>query len=294
MKLSIVANPDKYSIQKPLSQTLTWCTKHDHDVYLTDTLFSRFSDIAGSKNIHVLKSEKACVESSDFVIAIGGDGTLLHTAQIVKNHSLPILGINTGKLGFMANVQPNQVEYSLKCLETGNFNTDNRYFLKGNITGDKKSDYYALNEFLFSRRGTTSLITITVYYDGNLLNRFWADGLIIATPTGSTAYNLSAGGPIIMPGTPLMVVTPINPHTLTTRPLVLPSNRVLTIKPDTPPENILFSRDGRPVKKTFEEITITQSSLSIQLVQLPEQTYFKTLRSKLMWGQDNREENDHF
>lgn len=292
MKLSVIANPEKYSIREPLTQTLSWCRSKNYDVFLTDKLFGQFSDITNASNIHVLKSEKDCVESSDFVIAIGGDGTLLHTSQIVKDHPLPILGINTGKLGFMANVQPDQVKYSLECLESNNFHIDTRYFLKANITGDSKNSYYALNELLFSRRDTTSLITITVYYDGDLLNRFWADGLIVATPTGSTAYNLSAGGPIIMPGTPLMVVTPINPHTLTTRPLVLPSDKILTIKPDTQPENILFSCDGRAVKKTFEEITITQSSLSIQLVQLPEQTYFKTLRSKLMWGQDNREENN--
>lgn len=294
MKLSVIANPEKYSIREPLTQMLSWCRSKNHDVYLTDKLFSQFPDITNASNIHVLDSEKKCVESSDFVIAIGGDGTLLHTSQIVKNHPLPILGINTGKLGFMANVQPDQVKYSLECLESDHFQIDTRHFLKANITDDNKSDYFALNELLFSRRGTTSLITITVYYDGNLLNRFWADGLIVATPTGSTAYNLSAGGPIIMPGTPVMVVTPINPHTLTTRPLVLPSDKTLTIKPVTPAENILFSCDGRAVKKTFEEISITQSSLSIQLVQLPEQTYFKTLRSKLMWGQDNREENNDF
>lgn len=133
------------------------------------------------------------------------------------------------------------------------------------------------------------MISLEVEYDGELINNYWADGLIISSPTGSTAYNLSAGGPIVLPNTPVVVLTPINPHTLTTRPLVLPSGRMITVRTGNSGDNVLFSYDGIVLPHNSKlDINIIQSDFSVYLIQLPEQNYFETLRNKLMWGLDKR------
>jgi len=286
MKFSIIANPEKYAIKDPFTETLIWCDKNRHHIFIPETLKKLIPENVSDRSFTLTKNEADSASESDLVIAIGGDGTMLHTAQIIKNTEIPVLGINTGKLGFMANVQPNAVNSALRVIAEGKHKTEKRFFLKATV---KKAEYFALNEFLFSRKGSTSLVTLTAYYDGELLNRFWSDGLIISTPTGSTAYNLSAGGPIIMPGTPVMVITPINPHTLTTRPLVVPSESELKIEVKNDSEHIIFSYDGKPVNESISEVVITKSEEFINLVRMPDQTYFKTLREKLMWGADNRE-----
>ncbi len=286
MKFSIIANPERYAIRDPFTETLIWCDQNSHHLFIPESLKKLIPVSVSPESYTLLRNEEDCASESDLVVAIGGDGTMLHTAQIIKNTNIPVLGINTGKLGFMANVQPNDVNSALSTIVEGKHKTEKRSFLKAST---KNTEFHALNEFLFSRKGSTSLVTLTAYYDDQLLNRFWSDGLIISTPTGSTAYNLSAGGPIVMPGTPVMVITPINPHTLTTRPLVVPSNRELKIKVEDDSEHIIFSYDGKSVDENISEVSITQSDAFINLVQLPDQSYFKTLRDKLMWGADNRE-----
>lgn len=295
MKLGILANPEKYSIKEPLKRVLDWCSERDHTVYLSADFMDSVSGVSFNHTVTVLESEQQCVINSDFIITIGGDGTMLHAAQFVKHSSAPVLGINTGRLGFMANVQPSQVEIALDELEHGRFDVEQRAML--HATSEEGEEFNALNEFLFTKKDTSSMVTLRAEYDGTLLNRFWADGLLISTPTGSTAYNLSAGGPIVMPGTPVMILTPINPHTLTTRPLVLPSDKNLVIEVKEQPDHILFSRDGRMFDNSITRITIQKSEYSVGLVMLRNQNYFETLRNKLMWGLDNRRtgsENEEF
>lgn len=289
MSFCIIANPEKYSIQDPLERVIKWCQINKTEIFVTQKLRNHFPKIVIGDAIYVVKSEKKAVQTADVIIAMGGDGTMLHTAHLVKKLQKPLLGINTGKLGFMANIQPSQIEEALQCVEKKEYRLDKRQMLKAN-TEDEKS-YYALNEFLFSRKDTSTMINLEVEYDGSLINHYWADGLIISSPTGSTAYNLSAGGPIIQPNTPVMVVTPINPHTLTTRPLVLPNNRPLTVRSVGTSEHILFSYDGivQPHNSKLD-IEIIQSDFSVDLIQLPDQNYFETLRNKLMWGFDKRKD----
>lgn len=288
MKFSVLANPEKYSVQEPLKRVLTWCKKENTPVYLSEHLAKEFPDLTALPCIHIEKTEEEAVQQSDIIIAIGGDGTMLHTAHLLKSEEKPVLGINTGKLGFMANIQPDSVESALQRVIEKSYNIDKRSLFKAT---SREETYFALNEFLFTKKDTSSLIRLQVDYDGDMINNYWADGLIISTPTGSTAYNLSAGGPIVLPNTPVMIVTPINPHTLTTRPLVLPAGRELEITSDESPEHILFSYDGVVMPLTDSlNVKITQSDYSIHLIQLPEQNYFETLRSKLMWGLDMRKE----
>ena len=292
MKFCVIANPEKYSIQDPLIRVVDWCKQRGISLYLTDELYSFYPELAESENqlIHRVKTEEEALQGADIIIAMGGDGTMLHTAHLVKFSSKPVLGINTGKLGFMANVQPDQVESALELILRGDFSIDKRTLLQAN-SGENETRY-ALNEFLFSRKDTSSMISLTVEYDGKLINDYWVDGLIVSSPSGSTAYNLSAGGPIVLPGTPVMLLTPINPHTLTTRPLVLPSNKILTVKTSETPENILFSYDGIPIPHNRKlDVGIKQSEYSVHLIQLPDQNYFETLRNKLMWGMDKRKKS---
>lgn len=289
MKFSIIANPEKYTVQEPLERVVSWCRQKSIRIFASSKLREQSEDVLEGPGISVYDSEFEATDHSDIVISIGGDGTMLHTAHIIKERNLPILSINTGRLGFMANIQPTQIEHALQSIADKKYHLDKRRMLKA--TKENDESFYALNEFLFSRKDTSSMIKLEADYDGTLINQYWADGLIVSSPTGSTAYNLSAGGPIIQPSTPVMVLTPINPHTLTTRPLVLPSNRPLTIRSSQNSEHILFSYDGiiEPHDRTLD-IEIIQSDFSVSIIQLPEQNYFETLRNKLMWGMDNRQE----
>ena len=287
MKISIVANPEKYSIQEPLFNVIEWCNTNGKTLLLNEKIAQHFPDATGAASVEVVKNEKSSVAAADIVIAIGGDGTMLHTAHIVKEFETPVLGINTGKLGFMANIQPVDIHSALNHVSEGNYSIDNRHMLRADA-GDE-NQYFALNEFLFSKKDSSSMISLEVEYDGELINNYWADGLIISSPTGSTAYNLSAGGPIVLPNTPVVVLTPINPHTLTTRPLVLPSDRIITVRTGNSGDNVLFSYDGIVLPHNSKlDIKIIQSDFSVYLIQLPEQNYFETLRNKLMWGLDKR------
>ncbi len=290
MKFSIIANPEKYSIQDPLARVLDWCGSNGHSICISAELERHFPKVILNKAASVVSNEQEAVGLADVIIALGGDGTMLHTAHLVKDKQIPILGINTGKLGFMANIQPAQIEEAMEYVVNREYRIDERAMLEARTAAGNR--YYALNEFLFSKKDTSSLISVEVEYDGLLINNYWTDGLIISSPSGSTAYNLSAGGPIVVPNTPVMVLTPINPHTLTTRPLVLPSDRPLTVRPGNSEseEHILFSCDGITLPENSKlDIEIKQSDFSVSLIQLPGQNYFETLRNKLMWGLDKRE-----
>lgn len=289
MKFCVIANPEKYSIQNPLSRVVKWCLQHKNTLYTSRQLKHYLPADSLGDYIKVLNEESEAIQKSDVIIAIGGDGTMLHTAHLVKKRGTPVLGINTGKLGFMANIQPEKIEEALGLVSKKKYRLDKRYMLKANTSEGRV--YYALNEFLFSKKDSSSMITLEVHYDGQLINHYWADGLIVSSPTGSTAYNLSAGGPIVQPSTPVLVVTPINPHTLTTRPLVLPSDKILTVKGSETTEKILFSYDGIILPHNSKlDVEIIQSEFSVNLVQLPDQNYFETLRNKLMWGLDKRKQ----
>lgn len=288
MKLAIIANPNKYQVKTVIDRTIDWARKNNVTLYL-------WREVCGMLNIDdcptltQTESDITSITAADFIVVIGGDGSILYTARIAREIEKPVLGINSGHLGFMTNTQPEDLETALDNLAADNFKIDKRHFL---VATDKQGNkYYALNEFLFARRDATSMINITAAYDGDLINTYWADGLIVSSSTGSTAYNLSAGGPIVAPGTGVMLVTPISPHTLTTRPLVVRSDRPLTIRIDRQESgDVLFSYDGimKPIETVPFEVEIIKSKRAFPLVHLPGQSYFETLRKKLMWGQDSR------
>jgi NAD+ kinase len=226
----------------------------------------------------------------DFLITLGGDGTLLDAAGLVRSNGFPILGINTGRLGFLANVAKDEIGQAIDRLMAGKFEIEERSTLMVTTTGETQPEpNFAFNELTVSRTGTNSMITVHAYINGEYLNSYWADGLIIATPTGSTGYSLSCGGPIVMPGSQNFVLTPIAPHNLTVRPFVIPSDYKIRLKIEARDAKYLASLDSHSYTfNTDVELFVQRSDVRIKLVQTDLQNFAGTLRNKLMWGLDRR------
>lgn len=226
----------------------------------------------------------------DFFISIGGDGTILDTVTLVKDSKIPILGINTGRLGFLSNTQTDEVAYAVDCLLNNHFKAERRTLLEVNTTSNVFNDEnIALNELSIVKRDTSSMITINTYMDGAYLNSYWGDGLIISTATGSTAYSLSCGGPIIMPGTGNIVITPIAPHNLNVRPIIISDSSVLTITIESRADQCLIALDSRSkIMSVADKIQLKKADYELLIVQLPNQSFISSLRNKLNWGLDRR------
>lgn len=289
MHLAVVFNSKNPMATSTAGELLTLSASMGITVHISTKTNDALPSGSQTGAIRIHKTDQDAMMEGNITVAIGGDGTILRTANIARTTRRPLLGINSGKLGFLANIQRQNLDHALREVLEGNYQLDKRNFLEAELSDG--SVHYALNEFVFSRKGTLSMITLTAIYDGAFINRYWADGIIVSSPTGSTAYNLSTGGPIVLPQTHVMVLTPISPHTLTTRPLVLPSRKRLAIKVEPASQEVLFSADGNIIELPDQppEAHIRQSEHYIELIGLAEQSYFETLRNKLMWGADVRE-----
>ncbi|GGA78324.1 NAD kinase [Flavobacterium palustre] len=228
----------------------------------------------------------------DMLLSIGGDGTILRAAALVRNSGIPILGINAGRLGFLATVQKEKIDEFLQIVIDKKYTLSKRTLLSLTSTPENEAlndINFAMNEVSVSRKDTTSMITIETYLNGEILNSYWADGLIISTPTGSTGYSLSCGGPILTPDVKSLVITPIAPHNLNARPLVIPDETEIMLKVSGREENYLVSLDSRITSMGNETVlTIKKTPFQINMVEIPNETFLKTLRSKLLWGEDKR------
>ncbi len=287
LSIGIIANPKKYEVKAVFEIALNWAETKKVKLIVSKAICELLLP-GESPNLTLTETDEETVQQADIIVVMGGDGTILYTARISKDNPKPVLGVNSGRLGFMTNTQNEELVEALEQVRTGDYTLDRRHFLKA--IDSFGVEFFALNEFLFTRTDSTSMINISAEYDGNPINTYWADGLLVASPTGSTAYNLSSGGPIVTPGSGVIVLTPINPHTLTSRPLIVGADKGLIIKVEDQPSNILFSYDGvvKEVEKLPFEVEIRKSKIAFPLIQLPGQNYFDTLRKKLMWGQDNR------
>ena len=230
--------------------------------------------------------------SFDLLISIGGDGTILRAATLVRNSGVPILGINAGRLGFLASVQKDNIDSFLQFVMDKKYSISKRTLLSLDCSPENdaiKEINFAMNEITVSRKDTTSMITIETYLDGEFLNSYWADGLIISTPTGSTGYSMSCGGPILTPNVKSLVIAPIAPHNLNARPLVIPDDTEVKLRVSGREENYLVSLDSRVTTITNESILIIKKTpFQINMVEIQEETFLKTLRNKLLWGEDKR------
>lgn len=258
---------------------------------------SEFLKILYEKNIvrkeyKTFESYKELDQSFDMLISIGGDGTILRAATLVRNSGVPILGINAGRLGFLATVQKENIAAFMQFVIEKKYTISKRTLLSLSCSPNNESIQdinFAMNEITVSRKDTTSMITIDTYLNDEFLNSYWADGLIISTPTGSTGYSLSCGGPILTPDVKSLVITPIAPHNLNARPLVVPDETEIRLKISGREENYLVSLDSRITSVKNESIlTIKKTPFQINMVEIPEETFLKTLRTKLLWGEDKR------
>ena len=244
------------------------------------------------KPFSVFTGHEELDEGFGMFISIGGDGTMLRAATLVRNKNIPIIGINAGRLGFLATVQQENIEMLLPLIFENNYKISPRTLLTIDYIGkDPETDDldYALNEVTVSRKDTTSMITIETRLNGEYLNSYWADGLIISTPTGSTGYSLSCGGPVLMPDVNSLVITPIAPHNLNARPLVIPDDTEIELRVSSREEQHLISLDSRIVSVDVETVLrIKKGGFKINLVEFPQEKFLVTLRKKLLWGEDKR------
>ena len=243
-----------------------------------------------SNNISTYNKHHEIKDDVDIMISIGGDGTFLETIHIVKNSGIPILGVNAGRLGFLASTQKEDIAEVLKDIKVGQYRLQTRSLLKLNSDINLFNDEnFALNELTVHKKDSSSMITIHTYIDDLYLNSYWADGLIIATPTGSTAYSLSCGGPIIMPGSENIIISPIAPHNLNVRPIIINEKSSIRLKAEDRDQLALVSLDSR--SRAFNsslELIIKKADFKINLIEPKDNSFISTIRNKLMWGSDKR------
>ena len=235
-------------------------------------------------------SRNDSLEGNRFVLSIGGDGTLLDTVTYVGALQIPILGINTGRLGFLATISPDKIAQAIDALFKGHFVLEDRSLIRVDTDPDTFGDIsFGLNEFSILKRDTSSMIVVHTYIDGEYLNSYWADGLIVSTPTGSTGYSLSCGGPVMLPQTNNFIIAPVCPHNLNVRPLIVSDRSVISFEIEGRSNNFLLSLDSR--SRTVEagiQIAVRRENFNARLVKLNHVNFLSTLRSKLNWGLDRR------
>ena len=244
------------------------------------------------RDYKTFKSHKCLDSSFDILVSIGGDGTILRAATFVRDSGIPIIGINAGRLGFLAKVPKENIETFLQLVLEKNYSISQRTLLSLECSPENEQINemnFAMNEVTVSRKDTTSMITIETSLNDEYLNSYWADGLIISTPTGSTGYSLSCGGPILTPEVKGLVITPIAPHNLNARPLVIPDDTEIKLKVSGREDQYLVSLDSRIATLNNNSVlTIRKTPFQINMVEIPDETFLKTLRNKLLWGEDKR------
>ena len=222
----------------------------------------------------------------DYVMSVGGDGTILRSVNKIGDLSIPIVGLNKGRLGFLANSSLDNAQQVINGLKNNEYNISNRSIIQVEFEGEKK---YALNEVTVSRKNTTSLITIEAKLDGQYLNTYWADGLIVSTPTGSTGYSLSCGGPIVLPESKNLVLTPIAPHNLNARPLVISDDKKVEISVNGREDEYLISVDSNIYSiSTNLKINLQKATRTLKMIEFEQDSFLSVLREKLLWGKDKR------
>lgn len=264
--------------------------KHQVEIFGTEA-FEKQMKSSGfpSMPFQVLKSREELLPL-DFMISIGGDGTLLDAVSIVGDIETPILGFNTGRLGFLATVTKENIGKAIQNLSSGNYQLESRSLIL--LQSPRKlfnGINFGLNEFTIHKRDTSSMITVHTYIDGKYLNSYWADGLIVSTPTGSTGYSLSCGGPLITPGAKNFVITPVSPHNLNVRPIIFSDESEISFEIEGRSDKFLISLDSRSASISSElKLTVKKAPFCAKLIKLPEYHFFDTLRQKLNWGLDMR------
>jgi NAD+ kinase len=282
----IWGNTDKPRFWELLDPIMIWAADNNLKPFLTTRILNQLPDGFDYEYQTIDSAED--FYQTDFLLTLGGDGTMLSAARAVAHRKTPILGIHLGQLGFMAEVTVDEMFDRLKMVVSGQYSLQRRMVLKAEIiNGNGPTVFYALNDFVIDRGRSQRIITMRLLSNDHFVSDYKADGLIIATPTGSTAYSLSVGGPIVMPKLKAIVVSPISPHTLSLRPIVLPDDRSLELSfPDEEVEKIAFAVDGQVSEylKPKDKIYIQRAPFEIRMIDFEDSNYFQTLRRKMGWG----------
>ena len=288
MKFALFTKLDSNENNDHIFSVFKSLDKHQLDYDVDSQSFDLISKLDNyNRDFNFSKVEKLSNEY-DFVISIGGDGTILRSANEIGELSIPIIGLNKGRLGFLANSPIEIIDSIIEKITNSNYRISKRTIIQVEFEGKTKN---ALNEISISRKNTTSLITIDTKLNDQYLNTYWADGLIISTPTGSTGYSLSCGGPIIMPDSKNLVLTPIAPHNLNARPLVISDNKQIEISINGRENEYFVSADSQIFSVNIDsKINISKAPYFLKMVEFEEDSYINTLREKLMWGKDRRTE----
>lgn len=291
MKIAIYGKPYPNALNRSITTLIDAIENHGFEV----VCYERFHDFLRSagiieRSLPTFNRENVQIKDFACLVSVGGDGTLLDTATLIGNSGVPIIGINAGRLGFISSASIDEFEGVLKTIENQTYRVEERSLIQiqteRNLFGKLN---FALNEVTVHKKDTAAMVKIEVMLDDEFLNTYWADGLIVSTPTGSTAYSLSCGGPIVIPGSANMVVTPIAPHNLSIRPVVISHDSRLRLKITGRSENFLLALDSRTeVIFPGEEIHVTKAPFTLRLIQPEGHTFVNTMRHKLGWGLDKR------
>jgi len=288
--IGIIANTTKENVNLVVSELIKKLQKNNFHFLLSNALLKQKEFITKEiKKSSFVPDDKLC-KNSDMIISIGGDGTMLTSAYKAQFYDKPVLGINYGKLGFLAEANINQIDILIDEIKNNSIKIEERILITAEVIGHKVEQLFAINDIVVDKGGWPKMIELELMVNGEYVTTFSADGIVIATPTGSTGYSLSIGGPIVSPLTDAITLSPISPHSLTVRPIVLPSNQEILIKADSLHKEILVNCDGQRVFAFTPPITIriTKAKTSLKLVRTSLTSYFETLRTKLLWGIDLR------
>lgn len=296
-KVAIFGQTYTVNAEKEIKILVSALERHKVVVFFEDNFYNVLKEHNHlPKKYPTFSSFKDLNSSFDLLFSLGGDGTMLRSITYIRDLNIPILGINTGRLGFLASVKKDAIEESIELLMKGEYTIQERTLLSIKTTpeSDKLCELsFAMNEVTIARKNTTSMIGVKTYLNGEYLTNYWADGLIIATPTGSTGYSLSCNGPVISPNSKNVVITPIAPHNLNARPMVIPDDTAIELEVNAREKSFLISLDSRieSVPKNTK-IFIQKSPFTIKNIIPANQSFLKTLRTKLLWGEDTRNESN--
>ncbi|MEP6684205.1 MAG: NAD kinase [Parafilimonas sp.] len=289
MKVAIYSRGNDQELRNELDELVTKLTDNKIEVVLHFSL-SRFIRSENNKLIHFFSGHEELNSSVDFLISLGGDGTILDTVTLVRNKNIPIIGINYGRLGFLASIGKDELSVAVDALINRRYVVDKRALIHLDANVELFGDApFGLNEFSIHKRDISPMIKINTYLNGEFLNTYWCDGLIVATPTGSTGYNMSCNGPIVFPEAASFVITPVAPHNLNVRPIVIPDSYILSFEVESRSDEYICAMDARrEIVHKDVQLAIKKEAFSINLIRLNENNFLSTLHSKLTWGLDKR------
>lgn len=282
MKIGIIGKKNKEEVYKLASSLNEWLLEKDVGVFVEESLGKKI-------NITNTVTEEKLPASVDVVVVLGGDGTFLGVSRLVHEFNIPIVGVNLGALGFLAEFTQDEVYSIMELIIQGDYEVEEREMILATVykSGRKLDDYIVLNDLVINNGPVSRIVDLAIYIDNSRVTTLKADGIILSTPTGSTAYSLSAGGPIVYPTLPVILITPICPHLLTNRPLVVSSNSEIKVKVLTDTQNTYLTADGQigVTINVGDEVILRKASSKVKLVKSPFRDYFSILKTKLMWGE---------